>query len=74
MHKLTPDELTSEQIGTVTSNEWTLHKLWPWQKKTLIDGTTHRGGDVMRRRSATGWLYRELTKSEQFEEERGKAW
>lgn len=39
--------------------------LFPWSKTVLIDGTTVRGGYLMRRMVRGQWQYREETEDEE---------
>ena len=44
---------------------WQLHELHPGERVTLLNGFTHKGGEVMRRRRLDGsWEYRKPAQNE----------
>jgi hypothetical protein len=53
---------------------WEADTLAPWSKVQLIDGTSQRGGLVMRTSIAGKWMYRAPTREEAFKNMSREAW
>lgn len=53
---------------------WLPHLILPWSRVTLLDGSSVRGGYVMRRKVNGKWQYRQMTVHEAAQEAQTGAW